>query len=357
MAALEVESPTVANPVAVDARAEGQAESTPDAEDGDDEERWCCVCWEVAPQVQLLPCGHAEFCPQCTSQLWKCPLCRALVAGTLDLSTGETTQRHGTRLPRPRPPGAPAPPVEEDTSTGILRDGEYGSLVCLGFAIWFFIFIGGRYEWLYDVPRQCGPLCMPNECHRLGYSRRSSQGGSADYPSFEGCLECQPGTINGGMQCFESVTDLPPVETAAGLGGPTYFFLIVAAQIAGASAEVLLIKRLRAMGMMPPSEMCILVTALTIEILRMLLVDLFMLQQYLAPNKYSVFDVGMLGEGMGNATALKQVVLGNATSSEEVVPTDPSAEIYYIATHAGACQLRLSLIACHRLYNSLRFRA
>ena len=124
------------------------------------------------------------------------------------------------------------------------------------------------------------------------------------------------------MQCFESVTDLPPVETAAGLGGPTYFFLIVAAQVApslslslflslslclsvslsfclcrthfflmgaaqvaGASAEVLLIKRLRGMGMMPPSEMAILVTALTIEILRMLLVDIFMLQQYLAPNK------------------------------------------------------------------------
>ena len=147
---------------------DGQAGSRPDAETGgDEEERWCCVCWEVAPQVQLLPCGHAEFCPQCTSQLWKCPLCRALVARTLDLSTGETTQRHGTRLPTPRPPGgAPVPPLAEDTSSGILRDGEYGSLVCLGFAIWFFIFIGGRYEWLYNVPRQCGPLCVEGECHR-----------------------------------------------------------------------------------------------------------------------------------------------------------------------------------------------
>ena len=173
-------SSTVANPVAVEEEVatapnqgdrtivDGQAGSRPDAETGgDEEERWCCVCWEVAPQVQLLPCGHAEFCPQCTSQLWKCPLCRALVARTLDLSTGETTQRHGTRLPTPRPPGgAPVPPLAEETSSGILRDGEYGSLVCLGFAIWFFIFIGGRYEWLYNVPRQCGPLCVEGECHR-----------------------------------------------------------------------------------------------------------------------------------------------------------------------------------------------
>jgi hypothetical protein len=287
-------SSTVANPVALEVEqvaAASPAVSPPsttaaDDDDDDDQENWCCVCWEVAPQMQLLPCGHAQFCPQCVSQLWKCPLCRALVAGTLDLSTGETTQRHGTRLPRARPAGAAAAPVE-DAEPGILRDGEYGSLVCLAFTIWFFIFIGGRYEWLYDVPRQCGPLCMEGECHRLGgggysssASSSSSSAATTHRVSYEGCMECKPGTINGGMQCFESVTELPPVETAAGLGGPTYFFLIVAAQIAGATTEVVLIQRLRGMGMMPPSEMFILVTALTIEILRMFLVDVFMLQQY-----------------------------------------------------------------------------
>ena len=59
MAALEVESATVANPVAVEVHAAGrQAESTSGAEDGDDEERWCCVCWEAAPQVQLHMIGE-----------------------------------------------------------------------------------------------------------------------------------------------------------------------------------------------------------------------------------------------------------------------------------------------------------
>lgn len=87
------------------------------------------------------------------------------------------------------------------------------------------------------------------------------------------------------MECFASVTDLPPVQTAAGLGGDTYFFLIVAAQMAGASTEIVLINRLRKMDMMPPSEMFVLTTALGIELTRMFMVDVFMLKQYLAPNK------------------------------------------------------------------------
>ena len=131
-----------------------------------------------------------------------------------------------------------------------------GALVAGFFVVWFFIFVGGRYEWLYDVPRGCdSTMCADGECYGYSsHSSHSSHGGSST-STFTGCKKCKPGYINGGMQCFASLTDLPPVQTAAGLGGDTYFSLIVAAQIAGASTELVLIQRLRKMDMMPPSEL------------------------------------------------------------------------------------------------------
>jgi hypothetical protein len=56
-----------------------------------------------------------------------------------------------------------------------------------------------------------------------GQSHR--QGSVSSHVDSEGCRQCVEGAINGGMQCFVDVTDLPPVEIAAALGGTTYFVL------------------------------------------------------------------------------------------------------------------------------------
>ena len=49
--------------------------------------------------------------------------------------------------------------------------------------------------------------------------------------------------LNGGGACYESAADLPPVRTAAGMGGGFYFAIIVGAQVLGALLEVVLILR------------------------------------------------------------------------------------------------------------------
>jgi hypothetical protein len=143
------------------------------------------------------------------------------------------------------------------------------------------------------------------------------------------------------MECFRSVTDLPPVQTAAGLGGNTYFALIVTTQIAGASTELVLIKRLRDMDMMPPQEMFVLLTALAIEITRMFMVDVFMLQEYLKPNQYSVFRLGgpeQLDVGADDESWMSGSWNEANTSTQLAIsPTVSSVpELYYIATSAQA---------------------
>ena len=37
----------------------------------------CKICTENKIETVLLPCGHALSCTECTSKLWKCPMCRA----------------------------------------------------------------------------------------------------------------------------------------------------------------------------------------------------------------------------------------------------------------------------------------
>ena len=127
-------------------------------------------------------------------------------------------------------------------------------LICLGVFVWVIIFFGGRHEWEYNVPRQCDFRC--DVCESVG------SGG--------GCQECHPGYINGGMQCFDDPSELPPVSTAAGLGSTTYFVLIIMAQVTGATCQLALMRRLHNRRLLSRREAVILLIALAIEIVRML---------------------------------------------------------------------------------------
>jgi E3 ubiquitin-protein ligase MUL1 len=36
----------------------------------------CCICWDQAPDIAFVPCGHVATCETCSSQLRDCPVCR-----------------------------------------------------------------------------------------------------------------------------------------------------------------------------------------------------------------------------------------------------------------------------------------
>ena len=52
-------------------------------------DRWICkVCYDLAIDVQLLPCRHVVCCAPCADKLDKCPLCRAEVTSRAALMVG-----------------------------------------------------------------------------------------------------------------------------------------------------------------------------------------------------------------------------------------------------------------------------
>ena len=138
-------------------------------------------------------------------------------------------------------------------------------LITLGVVVWLVIFIGGKYEWEHNVPIGCDEACAV--CSSSSFTGVDP-----------GCYECKPGYINGGLKCFDDLAALPPVSTAAGLGGQAYFTLIILAQVLGASCQVMLMVRLIGRRLLSRREAAILIIALGIEIVRMLAVDLYMLR-------------------------------------------------------------------------------
>jgi len=65
------------------AAAAADESSHDDDDDGNDREGWlgdneCCICFEAAMAVKLVPCGHVALCARCAHRLQppKCPLCR-----------------------------------------------------------------------------------------------------------------------------------------------------------------------------------------------------------------------------------------------------------------------------------------
>jgi hypothetical protein len=77
------------------------------------------------------------------------------------------------------------------------------------------------------------------------------------------------------------------VQVGAALGGTFYFVLIIATQVSGIVCEIGLIHRVY--SILPSREKAILLTALAIEIVRMLVIDIFVLQQYFSSGVYKIF--------------------------------------------------------------------
>jgi len=220
----------------------------------DDDDGNCVVCFERRVGSPLRPCGHHHFCDECKLRFRRCPLCRVPV--TLTVNQGEAME---SRTDNGQPP--------------LLSSNEQQCLILLIIAVWLFICLGSYSEWSYDIPVGRSSSCL--EKWEVDGNR--------------GCRVCRQGFINGGLKCFEHLEDLPPILTGARFGGGFYFALIVATQVGGAVSEVVLIRKVQRQGRLPRRELFVLATALLIEVTRMLLVDVFLLQKYFDGAAYRVF--------------------------------------------------------------------
>lgn len=246
-------------------------EPLPYAEDAESELALCVICYENPSGARLLPCGHDHFCRRCARGFRTCPLCRRPVAmqnGVAVLEDGRSTS------PDPMVAGGFPNTGSVPGQQPVISKQEAYVVIAICVFVWIFIFIGGMVEWCHNVPSGAGPMCK--EVHE---QRASSPV----------CAECHEGFFQIGRKCVEHLDDIPPVKTGAALGGMTYYVLIVLLQFAGAASELALIRRLRRRGVMPTKELMVLLIALSIEILRMLMVDIFVLQEYFNGSAYQIY--------------------------------------------------------------------
>ena len=228
---------------------------TPDVPNRDDPaDDTCVVCFERAPGAALA-CGHQHFCDVCSAKFMSCPLCRQPCA---------TLAKTDAAVDR----------AASEPSQDVITPGEKGTLKTICICVWMFLFIGGWTEWCYHVPGRDS-------------DGNAGEGAVRAACEDERCMECHDGWIQGGRGCFAFLEDLPPVQVGAALGGSFYFVLIVATQISGIVCEVGLIHRVY--SILPGREKFILLTALAIEIVRMLVIDVFVLQQYFSSGAYQIF--------------------------------------------------------------------
>eukprot|EP01052_Picozoa_sp_SAG31_P028209 SAG31_NODE_2702_length_5221_cov_1.495705_6_plen_257_part_00 len=164
--------------------------------------------------------------------------------------------------------------------------------------------------------------------------------------------------------------------TQAALGGTFYFVLIILTQVAGISVEILLIRRVR--SVLPTREKIILgplssvplletkgpyacrlvvltlavatASALSIEILRMLVINIFVLEQYFYSDAYHIYRAPSLGScssvGLSNTTDSEWIGADGTEFCTEHAPpaivngtllnpqlSRPADTTYYIANH------------------------
>jgi hypothetical protein len=202
--------------------------------------------------------------------------------------------------------------------------------VCI--TVWVFIFIGGFVEWCHEIPGK-----DPGD----GHIAAACIDGYDEY----GCGECSLGYLQGGRGCFKHLEDLPPVEAGAALGPGFYFVLIVVTQLAGIACEIGLINRVRTI--LPRKEKAILGTALCIEMVRMLLIDVFVLQDYFGGESYQIFRAPEACDALANNTSTPWLGADSMFHCEPAADDHRGEDAqYYIATHreaftadAGECSL------------------
>jgi len=179
-------------------------------------------------------------------------------------------------------------------SRTIVTGKEARAIQGLCFCVWLFIFIFGIVEHTHDNHQSCypgDPAPGEGQPEWLSVPKSTEACASCSPKNKIDCDRCVPGWYNLGAQCFKYLENLPPFTTGAALGGTTYFILIIATQCFGIFSEVGLIRRLMRRHLMPRKELIILGCALSIEIMRMFLVDVFVMREYFGGRSYSVFRV------------------------------------------------------------------
>jgi len=285
----------------------------------------CVVCYVNQCDAKLQPCGHDLFCKACAARFRTCPLCRA----PLTLRNGRAFLSEDEHIEEGQHERGNA--SNQGLSASFLWWARK-----IGIIFWLFIFMGGAVEWVHDVPADgCPPHQESSGWPGLSEEQRRRYLHCLDCSWNGHCNLCTEGTINGGFQCFDSVDELPPVTAGAALGGSTYLVLIILVQVAGGSSECGLIYWCRKHDMLQQKEVVILALALILEVFRMLLVDVFLLQQYFSGMSYRVYRAPVeCGAGflLGNETFIGQ---DGFQYCPDASPAHQDTD-YYIATSKEA---------------------
>lgn len=212
-----------------------------------DEDRLCVVCYARLIDTKLRPCGHEYFCRTCAQHFRTCPLCRSPLE-VPQIPVGTTNSMHSSDT-------TPAETVTPLWDRVVSPDQQSRFRILL-IVVWFFMLILGWLElYSYDP-------CCPEEGEKCNFN------------------------VQG--HCYERLEDLPPMTSGGVLGETLYFSLIVIVQVSGCLYEMYLIYKLKRQNLLPGKELFVLILALLAEVIRMLLVDVFVLQQYFSGRTYSI---------------------------------------------------------------------
>jgi len=247
----------------------------------------CAICLERPSGVRLRPCGHDHFCNTCVNRLFSCPLCRS----PLLLDTDGHPQLSSV-VPT-------SPQITEDqravvASRSLVTKQEARIIAISCFSVWLFIFVVGIIEHMHDLRQSCqagDPELGAGKPAWLSVANSDKACKQCSMKNRIDCDLCHTGYYNLGMQCFKHLENMPPLRTGAALGGTTYFALIVMTQVAGLTSEFILIRRLMKRKLMPRKELIVLVIAISLEIVRISMVDIFIMNDYFGGRAYRIFRV------------------------------------------------------------------
>jgi hypothetical protein len=155
----------------------------------------------------------------------------------------------------------------------VVSSAEMFIFAALISAVWAFVWMGSYSEWSHDIPIDMNAERCLETAIRNGVS---------------GCLRCRDGYINVGLICLESLEEVPPVEAGAKFGGAFYVALIITTQFIGLAAEAFFIRRLKWLGCLPRKEFAVVAFALGAELMRMMVADVFVLQDLFGGQAYRI---------------------------------------------------------------------
>jgi hypothetical protein len=166
-------------------------------------------------------------------------------------------------------------PIRQPSSLeSIFTSAELFMICTFVSSVWAFIWIGSYSEWSHNVP-----VSLDGETCREASIRNGVQG----------CVLCRDDYINVGLSCLSSLEEIGPLQVGAKFGSLFYAVLIVCTQLCGATSAMFLIRRTRRLGFLARKELAIVAIALFIDIVRMFLVDIFVIQDLFSGGAYQIF--------------------------------------------------------------------